>query len=538
MAPRREPARESIPDDVVIRNEPRQPVSDSSLGIAVPPSDDDRAPRHRLVTIGDSMTHGFQSGAIFNTDISYPAIIAEELGCYDEFRFPKYPGFGGIPFNIEFLIAKLEERFGSKLSWWELPLALYAVRQHLAEAEAWWDRGAGSVAPPRQGINHNLGVYGWDLRDVLSRTADTAAAEWRVPEDWRLVPLLRNADAVSAMRVLDAARGPDGKGLTPLGAAAALGAEGTREGADADGDAGDGIETLIVMLGANNALGTVLSLSISWSEEGYDDLRQKAAFNLWRPTHFEQELRLLADEVRKIRARHVIWGTVPHVTVAPLARGVGGKVRPGSRYFRYYTRPWISDRDFDPDEDRPHLTADDARAIDSVIDQFNDAIVDAVRRGREEGRDWRVLDVGGLLDRMAFRRYIEDPQMTPPDWWEPYPLPAELAALDPVPDTRFFTSGAGGRTAGGLVSLDGVHPTTIAYGILAREFMKVMAEAGVVFPDRAGKPRSEVDVDFKRLLARDTLLSHPPASLGPDLGLIAWFDQRIDVLKRLWAGLG
>jgi hypothetical protein len=33
-------------------------------------------------------------------------------------------------------------------------------------------------------------------------------------------------------------------------------------------------------------------------------------------------------------ARHVIWGTVPHVTIVPIARGVKGKVRPGSRYFR------------------------------------------------------------------------------------------------------------------------------------------------------------------------------------------------------------
>ena len=43
--------------------------------------------------------------------------------------------------------------------------------------------------------------------------------------------------------------------------------------------------------------------------------------------------------------------TVPAVTIAPLARGVGGKVRPDSRYFPYYTRPWIGDQDFDPGRD-------------------------------------------------------------------------------------------------------------------------------------------------------------------------------------------
>lgn len=521
-----------VPDEVIVTDAAREPVTDSTLGVEVKAAGEGGAPRNRLVVVGDSLSHGFQSGAIFHTDLSYPAIIARELGCYDEFRHPTYPAYGGIPFNIEFLIADLEHRFGSQISWWESPLAVYRVRQHLAEAEAWWDKGPGAVVPPGKGINHNLGIYGWDLRDALSRTADTAAAAWRVPEDWSPIPLIRNADSISAMRVLDSARDESGTGLTPLEAAAALGREGT------EGDpAGDGIETLIVFLGANNALGSVLSLTVNWSDDGYDDLRAKAAFNVWRPSHFAAELSLVADEVRNVRARHVIWATVPHVTIAPLARGVGGKVQPGSRFFRYYTRPWISDRDFDPAEDNPHLTADDARAIDSAIDQYNEAIVRTVRSGREEGRDWRLLDVCGLLDRMASRRYVDDPQMTPPPWWSPYPLPEELAALQPPPDTRFFASGAGGRTAGGLVSLDGVHPTTIAYGILANEFIKIMVDAGVVFRDASGAPRSDPGVDFKRLLALDSLVSKPPTSLSSDVALIGWLDQRVDVVQRLWAGL-
>lgn len=523
---------EPIPDEVEVSDSAPEPVTDPTLGIEAPPP---RAgtPRNRLVTIGDSLTHGFQSGAIFHTDVSYPAIIAWELGCHGEFRYPTYPAYGGIPFNIEFVVAELEGHFGSELSWWELPLALYRLRQHLAEAEDWWDDGPGSRLPPGRGINHNLGIYGWDLRDALSRTADTAAASWRVPESWSPIPLIRNADAISAMRVLSSAEDAAGRGLTPFGAAAALGEEGSEE----DGG-GDGIETLIVFLGANNALGSVVSLSVRWSGDGYDDLRQKAAFNVWRPSHFAAELKLVSDEVRKIRARHVIWATVPHVTIAAVARGVGGKTKPGSRYFNYYTRPWISDRDFDPAEDRPHLTAEDARAVDSAIDQYNESIVATVREAREEGRDWRLLDVCGLLDRLASRRYIEDPQMTPPDWWTPYELPAELAALRPIPDTRFLASGAGGRTAGGLVSLDGIHPTTISYGILASEFIKVMAGAGVVFRGPSGAPRQNPEVDFRRLILRDPLVSKPPASLSSNVALIGWLDQRADVLGRLWAGLG
>jgi hypothetical protein len=527
----------AVPDDVVITNVAREPVTDSTVGIPVALAPSRGTPRNRLVAVGDSLTHGFQSGAIFHTDLSYPAIIARELGWFEHFRFPRYPGFGGIPLNLEFLIADLEHRFGDEISWWELPLAAFHVRQHLAEAEQWWDLGPGSKVPAETGINHNLGIYGWDLRDALVRTADTAAAEWRAPEGWRIVPLIRNADAISALRVLESARDEHGEHLTPLAAAAALGAEGTEETPERGGDPGDGIETLIVFLGANNALGTVISLSVRWSGPGYDDLREKSAFNVWRPSHFQAELRRVADEVRSVRARHVIWGTVPHVTIAPIARGVGGKMRRGSRYFHFYTRPWISDRDFNESED-PHLTGDDARAIDSAIDQYNDAIVETVRAGRREGRDWRLLDVCGVLDRLAYRRYIADPEMRPPSWWSPYPLPLELVRLTPPPDTRFFCSGAGGRTAGGLIALDGIHPTTIAYGVLAQEFIDVMADAGVVFRNARGEPRDEPGVDFGRLLTLDALVSHPPRSLGPDVSLIGWLDQRVDIIKRLWTGIG
>jgi hypothetical protein len=533
------PEREQVPDDVEITSEPRTPVWDSTVGVEVAPKGLRGTPRNRLVTIGDSLTHGFQSGAIYNTDLSYPAIIAHELGWYDEFRHPHYPGFGGIPLNLEVLVAELEHHFGDKLSWWELPSALYRVRQHLAQAEQWWDDGPGAALPKEREINHNLGIYGWDLRDALSRTADTAEAEWRVPSHWRVVPLIRNADSIAAIRVLHSARDKDHGALTPLEAAAALGDQGVEEGPDEQGDPGDGIETLIVLLGANNALGSVISLTVRWSGEGYENLRDKAKYNVWRPTHFKVELDRVATMVRGIRARHVIWGTVPHVTIAPVARGVQGKVEKGSRFFKFYTRPWISDRDFNPDEDHPYLIADDARAIDSAIDQYNATIVETVAAGRKEGRDWRLLDLAGFLDRLAARRYIDDPFMEPPEWWSPYPLPDALRRLDPLPDSRFFASGAGGRTAGGLFSLDGIHPTTIAYGLMAQEFINVMVDAGVIFYDRAGQPRTApVTVDFETLVRLDTLISHPPRSLGSDVALIGSLDQRLDVISRLWAGIG
>jgi hypothetical protein len=520
---------EPVPDSVAVTRSARVPEARSDLGIDVQ-MQGTGTPASRLVAIGDSLTHGFQSGAIYNTDLAYPAIIASELGWSTQFRHPSYPGFGGIPLNIEFLIRDLEGRFGDRLSWWELPSALFRARQQLAEAEHWWDTGPGSITPAMAGISHNLGVYGWDLRDVLSRTAETAQAQDRVP--WQVVPLVRNADAIAARRTLDSARAADGTALTPLQAARALGEQGSVQ----DGT-GNGIETLIVAIGANNALGSVIGLCVRWSGDGYDELAAKGVYDVWRPEHFAAEYALLADEVRQIRARHVIFATVPHVTIVPVARGVKGKVEPGSRYFRYYTRPWISDRDFDPERD-PHLTAADARAVDSAIDQYNDTIVEHVRAGRQEGRDWRVLDLAGSLDRLAARRYIEDPA-TRPSWWTEYELPAELRALDPVPDSRFFASGPSGRVGGGLFSLDGIHPTTIAYGLMAQEFMNVMVEAGVTFyrPDGVTPRSAPVSIDWRTIIARDSLMSQPPRSLTADVSLIGWLDERLDVLTRLWTGM-
>jgi len=133
------------------------------------------------------------------------------------------------------------------------------------------------------------------------------------------------------------------------------------------------------------------------------------------------------------------------------------------------------------------------------------------------------------MDRLAARRYIEDPAARP-EWWSPYKLPAEVEALSPVPNSRFFESGPKGRTDGGLFSLDGVHPTTIGYGVVAQELINVMQHAGVKF--YLGDGRTErtgpVRVDFRRLIELDTLISNPPRSLTSGMHLIGWIDRTLD----------
>jgi phosphohistidine swiveling domain-containing protein len=55
------------PPEVKVTMEPREPISGPTLGIPVVV--DSSQATNRLVTIGDSLTHGFQSGAIYNTGV-------------------------------------------------------------------------------------------------------------------------------------------------------------------------------------------------------------------------------------------------------------------------------------------------------------------------------------------------------------------------------------------------------------------------------------------------------------------------------------
>src|SRR3954471_4451468 len=188
-----EPVPANTPDEVKaqVAKGPRAPASDPTLGVEVTPAGGDE-PRHRLVTIGDSLTHGFQSGAIYNTDISWPAIVARELGWFDRYRYPRYGGPGGIPLNIEYILRDLEHRYGPKLSAWELPGALFHARALMDAIEDYWERGPGSKPPVVATINHDLAVYGWDVRDVLSRTAESCEASLGTPKDDLLSQIVQN----------------------------------------------------------------------------------------------------------------------------------------------------------------------------------------------------------------------------------------------------------------------------------------------------------------------------------------------------------
>ncbi len=493
----------------------RPPETDADVAVPFTLPTPETAPPNRLVVVGDSISHGFKSFAIAETALSWPAIVARAAG-FDGFRYPTYPGPAvcpGLPFNLEAALRHLQPTIpGSLLDVLRDVDLTLRLRSLMDDVEDYWERGEGAhrVADAAGPVNHNLAVWGWDIRDAIGQTAGRlrkVVADAPGRRDDVIAQIPSAAGERSALLTL--AGGGDAE--TALDLAARLGAEGD-----------PGIETLVVALGANNVLGTVLDFLIRWSGPDYRDLDKKGAYNAWTPSHFAAEYDELVRRVERVAARHVLFLTVPHVTIVPMVRGVGEKM-PGSRYFARYTRPWITDDVFSPNR-HPCLTGDELRVLDFAVDCYNDHIVARVVDGRRQGKDWRVLDLAGLLDRLAYRRYLIDDEARPA-WWQPYDLPDAYLELSPQPDTRFFQSDRFGRYKGGLFALDGVHPTTIGYGLVAREVMKVMAGAGVVMD--APEP------DFRRLVQDDSLICRPPTQISGVLEFVGLANRSVDLYRAL-----
>jgi hypothetical protein len=257
------------PPEVVITSTAPEPFWDPTLGVEVPArAFSPQLPRHRLVTLGDSLTHGMQSAAVYRTELSYPATVAHELGIASSFRRPAYGGPGGLPLNIELVVRELERQLGARIDWWEVALAAFRARSWLDGVEDYWERGPGSRMAPAARINHNLGIYGWDLRDALELTVARVAARIDEPTDAPVAQGVEHAVDRAAFTVLASVEG--GLDLTPLAAAQMLGEE-VGDGSDPE----FGIETLVVLLGSNNALGSVVDLEVAWSTDpAYRDLAQ------------------------------------------------------------------------------------------------------------------------------------------------------------------------------------------------------------------------------------------------------------------------
>jgi len=505
------------PSDLIVNlgdaPEPLLP-EESDLGIPLPAGSAEGNAAHKLVTIGDSLTMGFKSMAITDTKLSWPVMVADALGLTaQQFTYPSFPGppdCPGLPLNLEAIVRGMQTAGDGQPPVLKQLRETYAAITAASHVKSYWEHGPGSV-PPGTADNyyHNLAVYSWTVADAYTRTVGQAVAT-----------VNSSAGGLAAFSPI-VTHGADRAMLITLRGPLAQDMSNPTTMVDAAKWLGDhgGIDTLVVALGANNALPAAVRLRLVWSDH------PEQSPTVFTPSHFQAQLTALADQVAAITARRVIWATVPHVTVAPIALGIGAKTL-AKRYYEHYIHAWIRPDDYLPGVN-PALTDQQACAIDSAIDQYNYAIKQLVYNARTAtpARDWLILDMCGLLDRLAFRRYINDPAGQPA-WWQrkAYQLPKVLAALTPLPDTRFFVSDPSGRTQGGLFALDGTHPTTIGYSILADQVLKTIDHATGI------PPRS---IDFARYLDEDSLITHPPSSLAGDLGPLELINTVVDVGETL-----
>jgi len=481
----------------------------------------------RLVTIGDSLTQGFQHGAVRRTAWAAPAMVARALHA-EPFRAGDFSGDGdgGPLLDLELLLDRLSAACGKQVDLWEVPEALLTLKRTMGRIEEYWERGAGTMPSGTGPLHHNLGAWGFEVLDALNLTDAVCRDNMPPPVNNFIAQLPEHGMYRSARRVLNPAAQPALADLTAPQLAKRL--------ADSEG-----IENLLVGLGANNALGPCVSLQVRRSTSA--DLTRYAhqrECNLWEPDHFATLYAKLATEVEAVGAQRVFLATVPHVTIAPVTRGVSPYARAAHQnelvagYYEYYTRFWTWDRHFDPAK-TGHLTRAQAREIDATISLYNDCIrAEAAKRG------WPVIDLCALLDALAYRRNAGQP---------PYRLPAGLVsalAQNPLTsfrvrpdgevllDTRYMRIPARSPAAdassdvwrsafkGGIFGLDGVHPSTTGYGIIAHEVLLAFQKAGVPGADPAL-------LDWPSIVANDSLLTRPPQLL---VSLEATLDALFNVL--------
>ncbi|MGD2179996.1 hypothetical protein [Lusitaniella coriacea] len=461
----------------------------------------------RLVTIGDSLSQGMISGSVSQTEWSFPAAIARCLGETPTlsgggdraFRIPTFIGEGGLPINLEKILRLLVERYGPKVSWFDVVPAALSVRSLLDRVEDYWERGEGSQALPTGSLHHNLATFGFKLGDCDTLTEAICRRVIPEPKDNVIGQVPEFAMYRAARRTLNPSFAKEYEHFSQLEAARAI--------AQSEG----GIENLIFWLGSNNCLSTVTQLEIRWSQpEDLGKFPYEISANLWRPDHFQTLLDRVAPKIDALGAQNVFIATIPHVTIPPVSRGISPGLSDTNAlsadgYYEYYTHFWIWDADFAKSPERyAFLSREEARLIDRTIDEYNKSIKTLAQQ-----RGWHIVDMCDVLDRLAYRRQGGEPSYSLPSGMIEALKANPATRYKSLPDTRFLrivpnSNGAEREYQGGVFGLDGFHPTTLGYGIVADAFLKVMAEKGVSLP---------YSIDWNTLVAADTLWIDLPENL-------------------------
>jgi hypothetical protein len=464
----------------------------------------------KLFTIGDSISQGFTSGAAARTDLAYSTLIARSLGLVD-YRFPRWKR--GIPLDLEYIVRALAAEYrDNDINFWEWPAALLKIQELLDQVEDFYERGEGRADVPQPGGDewfHNVAVQGFKVSDAWEVTPKGCREEIaRIApkeggDDWGFKFPSASFHRI-ALKVLNPALKSEYDDFSQL------------RWLEYHASAEAGIENVLLWLGANNALGTVLGFKINETPgQGAQAIQAtpwdagRGSFNLWHPRDFREEYQQLLDRVDRAMQTNqnpnwqVFVGTVPLVTIVPFAEGRGasnpirtaGQDQHGMRnfqYFDYYTYFFRPKSNQSPS--KGFLSRSEAIKIDNYIRQYNEDIKALVKDlNQQHGKSrYHIVDLSATLENIAWKRNQGS--------WH-YDFPTYVKSRSPLVDTRYYNANRAGKVlAGGLFSLDGIHPSAIGQGIIASEFFKVMQAAGVDY--RAG-------LDWPQIFASDSLYSQP-----------------------------
>lgn len=456
-------------------------------------------PKHKLVVLGDSIGQGFQNGGIYRTDLNFPAFLAQCFEPEPDFNQPIFTAQGGIPLNLEVLTRGLSDQYGDTLEWTEyIPAAAHLYKTLKRIKNYWEDKYKDFSIEEKDIPYHNQSVWGFATNDAwLMTKANSQKLIQNRSDTYSIFDILPDhAMYTTASIVLNPSQQEQFSHSSLCNNVEYLQENG-------------GIENLIVSMGHNNIIGAVTDLRFTYSEpDDLEALPSERRYTVYRPEHFEQEYRILAEKVSNIGADRVFVPTIPYVTVPPISRGVNeDKSRPTQGYFDYYTRFWVWDSDFHPDK-HAHLTKEEAIKLDKTVDEYNKSI-----RNIAAEYGWGVVPVNTYVSGIARRRQTGKLHI-------PYPKPFADAIQrnpatghmledpkDPVLSTEYLRvhRETGQVYKGGIFSLDGIHPTTIGYGLMAHLYYETMEDHGVQF---------QKSLDWDHIIASDTLVTDPPYMLN------------------------
>ena len=491
----------------------------------------------KLFTIGDSISQGFRSGCTAYTENCYSTYLARALKVSEKnYRFLRWPE-EKLKFDLERIFRLIQTRYGTDINGLEWVRIFFDISAFLDKAEDFYERGGGAVGLPIQGYPHNF-------------TDNCAVEGMRVADAWEVTPSLceerirQDPSGLSNNKGLAVASSPFYRAahrvLNPQASNQYQEYSAIRwlqHAAESEG-----VDNLILWLGANNALGTIFDLRVkmtpgSSASHGSRKNPQSPDYNLWHPKDFEHDYKLLLEKViaalknNKTTNWKVYVGTVPLVTIAPMLEGFGearlvddprvplGQAVKQFRYYEYYKYYGVNESTAIRDE-RKFMRFRDALFIDKVIIEYNKTIRALVaKKNSELHRDaFVVVDIANVLSDMAWKRNSGMPS---------YVYPQELQWMYPPLNTKFYRVSADGDiTDGGIFSLDGIHPTVIGQGIIASEFLKAFRENG--------SAPSGASIDWDRVINEDSLRQSPIAVLHD----IVEVDQAIDFIVQAVSLLG